>query len=160
MAPNNFSRPPVLTRIWCCPSHGGEPSSTKHPDVFSRISYVHDASFGAMRTFEGDMKKRERQDLINNARAQMVEPKSNAIPPRRGFHRPHRKVSDLCPLHLRRPIFRRSGRGHRMGLRDTGWRFIDKSGNCVIPPTFEWATSFRSGLAAVNRKKNCGYIEK
>ena len=47
----------------------------EHPHVFFRISYVHDASFGekAMRTFAGDMKLRERGDLIEKVRAQQSQ---------------------------------------------------------------------------------------
>ena len=46
-----------------------------HPKVFFRISYVHDASFGdkALRTFVGDMKLRERQELINQITAQQKD---------------------------------------------------------------------------------------
>jgi len=43
---------------------------------------------------------------------------------------------------------------------DSGWGFIDKRGNWVIPPNFEWAYNFSEGLAPVNRKKNCGYIDR
>jgi hypothetical protein len=47
----------------------------EHPRVFVRISYVHDASLGdkALRTFKGDMKLRERQDLIEEVSAQQKE---------------------------------------------------------------------------------------
>ena len=46
-----------------------------HPRTFFRVSYVHNASFGekAMRTFEGDMKKREREDLIAQVRSQQSQ---------------------------------------------------------------------------------------
>jgi hypothetical protein len=46
-----------------------------HPKAFFRISYVHNASFGekAMRTFEGDMKKREREDLIARVKSQQPQ---------------------------------------------------------------------------------------
>jgi hypothetical protein len=46
-----------------------------HPKVFFRISYVHDASFGdkALRTFVGDMKLRQRQDLINQVTTQQKD---------------------------------------------------------------------------------------
>jgi hypothetical protein len=30
----------------------------------------------------------------------------------------------------------------------------------MISPRFEWANDFHSGLAAVNRTKDCGYIDK
>lgn len=43
---------------------------------------------------------------------------------------------------------------------DTGWGYIDKSGNWAIPPRFDSASSFQLGLAPVNRKKDCGYIDK
>jgi WG repeat protein len=43
---------------------------------------------------------------------------------------------------------------------DSGWGYIDKSGDWAIPPRFDWASSFQLGLAPVNRKRDCGYIDK
>ena len=47
----------------------------KNPHATVRITYVHDMSFGdkAMRTFTGDMKKRERLDLVEKVRAEQSE---------------------------------------------------------------------------------------
>ncbi|HWG18935.1 MAG TPA: WG repeat-containing protein [Terracidiphilus sp.] len=47
----------------------------EHPKVHFRITYVHDSSFGdeALRTFSGDMEKRERLDLIEKVLAQQKE---------------------------------------------------------------------------------------
>lgn len=46
-----------------------------NPKAHFRISYVHNASFGekAMRTFAGDMKLRERDDLVAKVKAQQSE---------------------------------------------------------------------------------------
>lgn len=41
------------------------------------------------------------------------------------------------------------------------WGFVDKKGNVVINPQFEFASSFRNGLAAVaNEKEKFGFIDK
>ena len=46
-----------------------------HPHVSFRISYVQNASFGekAMRTLSGDMKLRDRNDLIGQVKAQQTQ---------------------------------------------------------------------------------------
>lgn len=41
-----------------------------------------------------------------------------------------------------------------------GWGYIDKAGNWAVAPQFDWASSFRFDLAPVNRKRDCGYIDK
>jgi hypothetical protein len=39
------------------------------------------------------------------------------------------------------------------------WGFIDKTGHWVIAPNFDWADPFEEGFAAVNRKRDCGFID-
>ncbi len=41
-----------------------------------------------------------------------------------------------------------------------GWGYIDTTGKWVVQPTFEWGSSFGEGLAPVNRRQNCGYIDR
>ena len=43
---------------------------------------------------------------------------------------------------------------------DDGWGYIDRSGKWAIAPQFDWASSFEGGLAPVNRRHDCGYIDK
>ncbi len=44
--------------------------------------------------------------------------------------------------------------------RDGRWGYIDSSGDFVIEPAFEWATSFDSGRAMVRLWGRWGYIDK
>ena len=44
----------------------------------------------------------------------------------------------------------------RVGLK---WGFIDRTGKTVIPPIYDFATSFQSGLAAVKIADKRGYID-
>jgi hypothetical protein len=37
---------------------------------------------------------------------------------------------------------------------------IDRAGKWVVPPSFAWASSFHSGVAPVDNKENCAYIDK
>ena len=38
--------------------------------------------------------------------------------------------------------------------------FIDKQGNVIIPPIYDWVGYFKNGLALVVKDKKCGYIDK
>lgn len=43
---------------------------------------------------------------------------------------------------------------------ESGWGYIDKSGKWMIAPKFDWASSFNEHLAPVNRRHDCGYVDK
>lgn len=43
--------------------------------------------------------------------------------------------------------------------QDYKWGFIDKTGNWVIPPQFDYADGFSEGLAAVEVNKKIGYVD-
>jgi hypothetical protein len=43
---------------------------------------------------------------------------------------------------------------------DGGWGYIDTTGKWVVEPQFEWGSPFSEGLAPVNKRQNCGYIDK
>ena len=44
--------------------------------------------------------------------------------------------------------------------RGEHWGFIDKTGKWIIPPSFDWADPFEEGLATVNRKRDCGFVDR
>jgi hypothetical protein len=90
----------------------------------------------------------------------LVEPKSESIPPRKGYINKAGKVVIPARFTYASPFSEGLAAVTESEAGDTGWGFIDRSGNWVIPPTFEWATDFQLGLAAVNRKQNCGYVDR
>ena len=90
----------------------------------------------------------------------LVEPKSESIPPRKGYIDKTGKLVIPARFTYATPFSEGLAAVTESESGDTGWGFIDRSGNWVVPPTFEWATAFHAGLAAVNRKQNCGYIDQ
>lgn len=55
-----------------------------------------------------------------------------------------------------RPFNDRSGFYPMSGGR---FGFVDRSGSFVIEPQFEWASSFRGGLAPAKKDGRCGYVD-
>lgn len=90
----------------------------------------------------------------------LVEPKSESIPPRKGYIDKTGRLVIPARFTYATPFSEGLAAVTESESGDTGWGFIDRSGNWVVPPAFEWATAFQSGLAAVNRKQNCGYVDK
>jgi|ERR1700728_4913112 hypothetical protein len=90
----------------------------------------------------------------------LVEPKSESIPPRKGYIDKTGRLVIPARFTYATPFSEGLAAVTESESGDTGWGFIDRSENWVVPPTFEWATAFQSGLAAVNRKQNCGYVDK
>ncbi|MHB8500846.1 MAG: WG repeat-containing protein [Candidatus Acidiferrales bacterium] len=90
----------------------------------------------------------------------MIEVEGKAIPPRKGFIDNDGRLVVPARFTYAYPFSEGLAAATESESGDTGWGYIDKSGIWVIPPRFDWASSFEFGLAPVNRKKNCGYIDK
>jgi len=90
----------------------------------------------------------------------MIEVEDKAIPPRKGFIDKDGKLVIPGRFTYAYPFSEGLAAATESQSGDTGWGYIDRSGNWTIPPRFDWASSFQLGLAPVNRKKDCGYIDK
>jgi hypothetical protein len=90
----------------------------------------------------------------------MVEVEDKAIPPRKGFIDKNGKLVIPARFTYVYPFSEGLAAATESESGDTGWGYIDRSGNWAIPRRFDWASSFQLGLAPVNRKKNCGYVDK
>jgi hypothetical protein len=90
----------------------------------------------------------------------MVEVEDNAIPPRKGFIDKSGKLVIAARFTYVYPFSEGFAAATESETGDTGWGYIDRSGNWAIPPLFDAASSFQFGLAPVNRKRDCGYIDK
>jgi hypothetical protein len=90
----------------------------------------------------------------------MIEVGGTAIPPRKGFIDKDGKLVIPARFTYVYPFSEGLAAATESESGDTGWGYIDRSGNWAIPARFDWASSFQFGLAPVNRKKNCGYIDK
>jgi len=90
----------------------------------------------------------------------MVEIEDNAGPPREGFIDKSGKLVIAARFTNVYPFSEGFAAATESEYGDTGWGYIDTSGNWVIPPQFDGASSFQFGLAPVNRKGDCGYIDK
>jgi hypothetical protein len=90
----------------------------------------------------------------------MIEVEDKAIPPHKGFIDKDGKLVIPARFTYVYPFSEGLAAATESESGDRGWGYINKSGIWVIPPRFDWASSFQFGLAPVNRKKDCGYIDK
>jgi hypothetical protein len=90
----------------------------------------------------------------------MVEVWDDRIPPRKGFIDRTGKLVIPARFTYAYPFSEGLAAATEAQDGDSGWGFIDKNGNWAVPPRFDWASNFQFGLAPVNRKKDCGYIDK
>lgn len=90
----------------------------------------------------------------------MVEVADDRIPPRKGFIDRTGKLVIPARFTYVYPFSEGLAAATESQDGESGWGFIEKDGNWVIPPGFDWASSFEFGLAPVNRKRDCGYIDK
>jgi len=90
----------------------------------------------------------------------MIEVEDKATPPRKGFIDNGGKLVIPARFTYAYPFSEGLAAATESEFGDTGWGYIDRSGNWAIPPRFDWASSFQFGFAPVNRKKDCGYIDK
>ena len=90
----------------------------------------------------------------------MVEVEGNAIPPRKGFIDKSGKLVISGNFTYLYPFSEGLAAATKSESGDSGWGFIDKTGNWAIAPQFERTSNFKFGLAPVNLKHNCGYIDK
>lgn len=90
----------------------------------------------------------------------MFEEQGESIPPRKGFIDRTGKLAIKARFAYVYPFSEGLAAATESESGNGGWGFIDTSGNWAIPPRYEWASSFQSELAPVNRKKDCGYIDK
>jgi hypothetical protein len=90
----------------------------------------------------------------------MAESDDERVPPRRGFIDRTGKLVIPARFTYLQPFSEGLAAATESEDGESGWGFIDKDGNWAIPPRFDGASSFLFGLAPVNRKQNCGYIDK
>jgi hypothetical protein len=90
----------------------------------------------------------------------VIEVEDQTIPPRKGFITKDATLAIRPRFTYVYPFSEGLAAATESESGDTGWGFIDRSGNWVIPPSFSWASSFLFGLAPVNRRNDCGYIDK
>ena len=90
----------------------------------------------------------------------MIEVEDKAAPPHKGFIDKSGKLIIPARFTYVYPFAEGLAAATESESGDKGWGYIDRSGNWAIPPQFDWASSFQFGLAPVNRKKDCGYIDK
>ncbi|PYV71813.1 MAG: hypothetical protein DMG96_28035 [Acidobacteria bacterium] len=90
----------------------------------------------------------------------MIEVEDKTIPPRKGFIDKSGKLVIPARFTYVYPFSEGLAAATESESGNKGWGFIDKSGNWAILPRFDWASSFQFGLAPVNRKNDCGYIDK
>jgi hypothetical protein len=90
----------------------------------------------------------------------MIEVEDKAIPPRKGFIDKSGKLVIRARFTYAYPFSEGLAAATESESGDTGWGYIDRSGDWAIPPRFDWASSFQVGLAPVNRKRDCGYIDR
>jgi hypothetical protein len=90
----------------------------------------------------------------------MIEVDGHAIPPRKGFIDKSGKLVIPGKFTYLYPFSEGLAAATESESGELRWGYIDKSGNWAIPAQFEWASSFQFELAAVNLKKDCGYIDK
>jgi len=89
-----------------------------------------------------------------------VVDEDEAAPPRKGFIDKGGKLVIPARFTYVYPFSEGVAAATESESGDAGWGYIDRSGNWAIPPRFDGASSFQLGLAPVNRKKGCGYIDK